>query len=55
MLTADEVASILGTSAVWVLRAARHRGMPSHRLGHRTLRFRLSEVQGWLESQEAAH
>jgi excisionase family DNA binding protein len=46
-LTAQELAEALGMSERWIAYRVRE-GMPSHRYG-RARRFRLSEVEAWLQ------
>jgi excisionase family DNA binding protein len=51
-LSRDELTAFLGCSPKTVSRMVR-KGLPSHTFGLRMLRFRLGEVEGWLERQEA--
>jgi excisionase family DNA binding protein len=44
------VADFLGVPKSWVYEQARRYGMP-HRFAGRYLRFRLSEVEAWLDKQ----
>lgn len=45
----DEVAAHLGVARDSVYRWAESKGLPAHRVG-RLLRFRLSEVNAWVEA-----
>jgi excisionase family DNA binding protein len=49
-LNKQQLADYLGFSTRWVELKVRE-GMPSHRWGNR-LRFRVSEVEAWLEERE---
>jgi excisionase family DNA binding protein len=51
LLTAGEVADLLGVRASWVYDRARARGIPHLRLG-RHVRFRLEAVEAWIEELE---
>jgi excisionase family DNA binding protein len=44
------VAEFLGVPKSWIYEQARRYGMP-HRFAGRYLRFRLSEVEAWLDEQ----
>lgn len=44
------VARFLGVPSSWVYERSKHYGMPHHFVG-RYLRFRLSEVQDWMDGQ----
>lgn len=46
-LTAGELAQVLGMSERWIAYRVKE-GMPSYRYG-RARRFRLSEVQAWVQ------
>lgn len=50
MLNTAELAEILGMSERWIAYRVND-GMPSHRYG-RSRRFRLSEVEDWLERRQ---
>lgn len=54
LLKAREVAELLGVSADWVLDKWQAGELPGFRLGDRPpapVRFRLSEVEAWLEAR----
>jgi excisionase family DNA binding protein len=51
LLTAVEVAALLGVRTSWVYDRARHGGIPHVRLG-RHVRFRLEAVDAWIEELE---
>ena len=48
LLTTREVAEYLGVTSDTVLRLWRSGDLPGFRLGTKALRFRRSEVEGWL-------
>lgn len=48
-----DVADHLGVSASWVNKAATVGTLPVYRVG-RNLRFRISEVESWLQKQESS-
>jgi excisionase family DNA binding protein len=52
-LNRTELAAHLGCHPRTVSRMVRE-GMPAHTFGRRMLRFRLREVEAWLEQREAA-
>lgn len=54
LLSAREVAEWLGVSTETVLRRWRAGGLPGYRLGSNVLRFRESEIEGWLEGRRVA-
>ncbi len=49
LLTAREVAELLGLSIQSILRRWRAGDLPGFRLGSNVLRFRRSEIDAWLE------
>ena len=49
LLTTRDVAAFLGLSPETVLRRYRAGEIPGYRLGSNVLRFRESEIAGWLE------
>ena len=55
LLTATELAATLKVSRRWIHDQIRKGGLPHHYLGdaRRLLRFRLREVQEWIESDES--
>jgi excisionase family DNA binding protein len=54
LVSAEAVAELLGVQPAWVLEQARAGGLPSYKLGHYR-RFRLSEVEAWLQARAAGH
>lgn len=50
LLTAAEVADLLGVSKSWVLREWQAGRLPGFRLTSRALRFRRDEIDAWLET-----
>jgi excisionase family DNA binding protein len=53
LLTAEDVAALLGVPKAWVYRASREGRMPTVKLG-RYYRYRLAAIQTWVVEQEAA-
>jgi excisionase family DNA binding protein len=51
LLTADDVAELLGMRTDFIYRLAREGRIPHLRFG-RTLRFRAEAIERWLEEQE---
>jgi excisionase family DNA binding protein len=51
LLTADDVAAMLGVSKSWVERAVKRNELPVIRLG-RYIRFRRESVEEWVKGQE---
>jgi excisionase family DNA binding protein len=51
LLTARQVADLLGVSAETVLRWTRRGELPGFRLPGRALRFREDEVEAWLQER----
>lgn len=51
LLTAEQVAEILGVPASWIYEQARKGRIPHIKLG-RYVRFRHSAVEAWLDEQE---
>jgi excisionase family DNA binding protein len=51
LLTARQVADLLGVSVASVLRRWRAGELPGFRLSTNCLRFRESEIAGWLEAR----
>jgi excisionase family DNA binding protein len=51
LLTARQVADLLGVSVASVLRRWRAGELPGFRLSTKCLRFRESEIAGWLEAR----
>jgi predicted DNA-binding transcriptional regulator AlpA len=52
LLTSRELGGVLGFSAAWVQDRFEARDLPGFRISGR-LRFRLSEVEVWLETKRA--
>lgn len=52
LLTASEVAAFLSVKESWVREATREERLPHLRLG-RYRRYRLSDIESWLEEQQA--
>ncbi|MFN2470978.1 MAG: helix-turn-helix domain-containing protein [Gaiellaceae bacterium] len=52
MLTADQLAALLGLSTDWVYERAAAGELPSYKLGA-SRRFRESEVEAWLQTQHS--
>jgi excisionase family DNA binding protein len=53
LLDAKELAKILGVRPAWVYGQAQRGDLPSFRLGHYR-KFKLSEIERWLEEQREA-
>jgi excisionase family DNA binding protein len=51
LLTARQVAEVLGMSAAWVLDRFEAGELPGFKLSGRAVRFRASEVAAWLEGK----
>jgi excisionase family DNA binding protein len=51
LMTARELADYLGVAYDWVIDKWEAGEIPGFRLGHRTLRFRRSEIDAWMESK----
>ncbi len=51
LLTTRDVAELLGLSSEAVLRRWRDGQLPGYRLSTKVLRFRESDVVGWLEAR----
>lgn len=49
MMTAEQVAKQLGVSAWTVLKLARAKQLPSYHFSKRTVRFKYSDVQAFIE------
>lgn len=54
LLTANEVASLLGVPASWVYEQSRAGRIPTVTLG-RYRRYRLEAIEAWLERSSAGH
>jgi excisionase family DNA binding protein len=54
LVSADDVAAMLGVTNEWVLDQARAERLHSYKLGHYR-RFRLSEIEAWLQARAAGH
>ena len=55
LLTAREVASLLGVTPRWVYEQVDVHGMPAYRLGERALRFDREAIAAWLEVRRVGH
>jgi excisionase family DNA binding protein len=57
LLTARQVADVLGVTPGWVLRQYQRGVLPGYRLSERShpVRFRASEVEAWLETRRSGH
>ena len=53
LLTADDVAELLGTPKTWVYAQSRDGTLPTVRLG-RYVRYRREAVESWIVEQESA-
>jgi predicted DNA-binding transcriptional regulator AlpA len=51
LVTARELGERLGMSTAWVLDQWESGALPGFRLSSRAIRFRLSEVEQWLEAR----
>lgn len=54
LLSVADVAALLQVSRPTIYRLVADNGLPSIRLGERTLRFRLADVEAWLDGRRAA-
>jgi excisionase family DNA binding protein len=54
LLSADDVAELLGVPRSFVYALARRGGIPAVRLGDRYVRFRAAAIEGWIAEQEHA-
>ena len=52
LLSADEVAELLGMSAYWVREQTRKRRIPFVALGPKVRKYRRSSLQAWLAESE---
>jgi excisionase family DNA binding protein len=52
LLSADEVAELLGMSAYWVREQTRKRTIPFVALGPKVRKYRRSSLQAWLAESE---
>jgi excisionase family DNA binding protein len=52
LLTADDVAEVLGVPRTFVYALARRGDIPTVRVGERYVRFRTQALQEWIERQE---
>jgi excisionase family DNA binding protein len=53
LLTADEVAEMLGVTSAWIYGQSRRGRIPTVKLG-RYYRYRLEAIETWITEQEAA-
>jgi excisionase family DNA binding protein len=54
LLTASEVAEMLGVQTSWVYAASRRGELPTVKLG-RYRRYRREAIERWIEEQESDH
>jgi excisionase family DNA binding protein len=52
LLTADDVADVLGVPRTFVYALARRGALPTVRVGERYVRFRTQALDQWIEQQE---
>jgi excisionase family DNA binding protein len=52
LLTAAQLADLLGVTRRWVYLQVEEHQMPAYRIGERALRFDPGAVQGWLETRK---
>ncbi len=52
LLTADDVAAVLGVPQSFVYALARRGEIPTVRIGDRYVRFRTSALEAWIEARE---
>ncbi len=52
LLTADDVADVLGVPRTFVYALARRGVLPTVRVGERYVRFRTQALDAWIERQE---
>jgi excisionase family DNA binding protein len=52
LLTADDVADVLGVPRTFVYALARRGALPTVRVGERYVRFRTQALDLWIEQQE---
>jgi excisionase family DNA binding protein len=52
LMTADEVAELLGVTSAWVYAQSRAGRIPTVRLGQRYYRYRREAVEAWIASCE---
>ncbi len=55
LLTADQVAIVLGVPRAFVYALSRRGELPTVRVGQRYVRYRAQTVQEWIASQETTH
>ena len=53
LMTLDELAEFLGVTPRWIYDNHQGQGIPAFQIG-RTLRFRRSDIDGWLETRRRA-
>ena len=52
LITAEEVAAVLGISAKTIKAKHKKMGIPCYKLGNSTLRFRMSDIEEWILSRK---
>jgi excisionase family DNA binding protein len=50
-VTAAELAEVLGVETTWVVKKWQAGELPGFRLSYNVVRFRLSEVEAWVEER----
>jgi excisionase family DNA binding protein len=50
LLTREEIAAIVGVHPMTIKRASQSGKLASHRLGHKLVRYLLSDVNSWLQN-----
>jgi excisionase family DNA binding protein len=53
LLTADDVAAVLGVPRTFVYSLARRGELPTVRVGERYVRFRAHALEHWIQAQES--
>jgi excisionase family DNA binding protein len=51
LLTAAELAEMLGVETTWVMKRWQAGELPGFRLSYKVVRFRLADVEAWLEGR----
>ena len=54
LMTTEEVAAYLGYAVQTIYNKVRAKELPVRRIGGRSLRFRVSEIDRWVEEQSTA-
>ena len=53
LLTADDVAEMLGVPRTFVYALSRRGGLPTVRIGERYVRYRAQAIEEWITGQES--